>query len=124
MQEISLQVQQLLSRGTAPAQHIQAVVILIAACYTIVHLCLFQLKPISFHLTRNFRRGRDSLLIEIPLNVPEILETLHFQLNIQWVGRLGFGDSHLDFDYGHLPLGVKGSPRWSEVFGVVGFHWS
>ncbi len=45
-------------------------------CHATVLLCLFRLKLISSHLSRNFRRRSHSLPKQIPLNVPEVVEAL------------------------------------------------
>ena len=44
------------------------------SCYAMFQLCLFQLRLISSHLTRKFKRGSDNLSKWIPLNVPEVMK--------------------------------------------------
>ena len=51
---------------------------LMASCHATVALCLFRLRPISSHLSRNFKWKVDPIMKIIPLDIPELLEALQF----------------------------------------------
>ena len=68
----------LLANGFVSAGRLQSAIDLMAACYATVPLCLFQLRPLSSHLSRNFKWRMDSIRKIIPLDVPEVLEVLQF----------------------------------------------
>ena len=77
-QAITLAYQDLLSQGSVSVRRLQTIVGLLASCHATVPLCLFRLRPISTHLSRNFRRRSDSTSKVIPLDVLEVLEALWF----------------------------------------------
>ncbi len=58
-----------------------------------VPLCLFRLRPISAHLTRNFHQDRECPKKSISLQVPEVQEALRFWADLRdvsWGVPLGF----------------------------------
>ncbi len=76
IQEISQVSAGLLANGFVSAGRLQCVVGLMAACYATVPLCLFRFRPLSSHLSRNFKCRMDAIIKIFPLDVPEVLEAL------------------------------------------------
>ncbi len=78
VQEINQVSADLLANGFVSAGHLQSIVCLMAACHATVPLCLFQLRPLSSHLFRNFKWISDPIKKIIPLDILEVVEALQF----------------------------------------------
>ncbi len=78
VQEMNQVSADLLANGFVSAGRLQSIVGLMAACHATVPLCLFQLRPLSSHLSRNFKWGSDPIKKIIPLDIPEVVEALQF----------------------------------------------
>ncbi len=81
VQEINQVSADLLANSFVSAGRLQSAVGLLAACYATVPLCLFRLRPLSSHLSRNFKWRTDPIQKIIHLDVPEVLEAPQFWLN-------------------------------------------
>ena len=77
VQEINQVSADLLANDFVSAGRLQSVG-LMAPCHATVPLCLFRLRPLSSHLSRNFKWRSDSIRKFIPLDVPEVMEALQF----------------------------------------------
>ncbi len=74
VQEINQESANLLANGFMSAGRLQSIVGLMATCHATVPLCLFQLRPLSSHLSRNFKWRSNPIKKIIPLDVPEVVE--------------------------------------------------
>ncbi len=87
----------------------------LASCHATVTLCLFRLRPLSTHLSRNFARRSDSTSKVIPLDVHEVLEALHFWADPWKVAARGsptglpFFTSEANLDHGCFQSWLGGS---------------
>ncbi len=78
VQEINQVSANLLANGFVSAGCLQNIVGLMAACHATVPLCLVRLRPLSSHLSRNFKWRLDPSKKIISLDVPEVVEALQF----------------------------------------------
>ncbi len=87
VQEISQVSQGLLADGYVSMGHLQRVVSLMAACHATVLVCLFQVRPISSHLSRKLKWNSNSLSKLIPLDFLEVLKAPPFRADPLQVGE-------------------------------------
>ena len=124
IQEISQVSADLLANGFVSAGRLQCVVGLMAACYATVPLCLFRLRPLSSHLSRNFKWRTDSIRKIISLDVPEVLEALQFWSDPSRIAEgvpLGYQPSGQtlttdasSYGWGAVLDGSRCSARWTH----------
>ncbi len=122
VQEINQVSADLLANGFVSAGRLQSIVGLMAACYATVPLCLFRLRPLSSHLSRNFKWRMDPIQKIIPLDVPEVLGSSRVLVGSLLSSRgspSGLSAVRSNTDDGRLQLWLGGSPRWQPLLGKV-----
>ncbi len=123
VQEINQVSADLLANGFVSAGRLQSIVSLMAACHATVPLCLFQLRPLSSHLSRNFKWRSDPIKTIIPLDVLEVVEALQFwsdpsrvaegvPLGYQPSGQTMTTDASI-YGWGAVLDGNRSSGRWT-----------
>ncbi len=123
VQEINQVSADLLADGFMSAGRLQSIVGLMADCHATVPLCLFQLRPLSSHLSRNFKWRSDPIKKIIPLDVPEVVEALQFwsdpsrvakrvPLGYQLTGQTLTTDAS-SYGWGAVLDGDRCSGRWT-----------
>ncbi len=123
VQEINGVSADLLANGFTSAGRLQSIVSLMASCHATVPLCLFWLRPLLSHLSRNFKWRSDPITKIIPLDVPEVVEPLHFwSYSLQMAGGVPLGyqpsgqtltTDASNFNWGTVLDGNHCSRRWS-----------